>query len=293
LLALIFVFLTACSSDPSPNSPETSADSPTVSQSETTEREIEYVTSWGTDLLPDNFPAPPATMTMYSFSLDEHDETMYRKDAQVLTLTFTCKKPDFITFSNNLIQAGYKGGHHQVTDSDFNNGYLYGGWQDGKTAVILNGGVQLENHEFTYILEVSECYSLFPSGLDSLFPEFKGYSISPGKYSYKDIDGNYQFDDIPKDFSGKVWMLTHLTTDKNYYIGVTETEFTDYYEALLDAGFSGTIDYVNLDGANSVTLDVSKEDENGFLFVSMLYNISSQTLSAVYSNDYSYYNSLS
>lgn len=279
LTAFIFLFLSACSDNG--GTKQTPSDAPTAALT----TEVQYVTSWGTDLLPDNFPAPPATMSMYSHSLDEHEELFYPNGAQVLTLTFNCTKPDFTIFSNSLKEAGYKGGFAHVENGEYYYDGFYGGWQDGETIIIISGSVELNSLEYTYILEVSKCADYFPTGFDGLFPKFEGYAINSGTYTFKNSDGEYELDDMPKDFSGKTWMVTHSITDYNSFIGVSEAQFRAYCNKLSAAGFDGEISFSTIDGATAMMLDATKESDGKFLAISLLYNSSSGMLDVLYTND--------
>lgn len=280
LMALIMLFLTACSTQPT-ETPETASDSPAVPQTTA----VEYITSWGTDLVPDGFPAPPATMSMYSYSLSDHEPIFYPDGAEVLTLTFNCNKPDFITFSNALKEAGYKGGFAHINNGEYYGNGFIGGWQNGEKAIIINGTVELDSLNYTYMLEISDCYKNFPSGLKGIFPEFKGCTINSGTYNYKNSQGEYVIDDVPRDFSGKTWLLKYSAEDYNYFIAVTEEDFKAYCKAFSEMGFSGELAFSSLDGTNVITYDGTKETDGKFLAVSMLYNSSMQTLEILFTND--------
>lgn len=289
LLVAMLLFMSACTTA---DITETPTDAPSAqnitlpSQGATAQQTMPgEITDWSIPELPADFPAPPAGMSLYSHSITKGESVFYPKDVEVIEISFTCQKVNFIEFTNSLLEAGYKGGCVQIKEGKeyFREGYL-GGWQNGKTAVIIFNTIEIDKNLVTYYINVSECGRYFPSGLEGIIPRFDGYSIHTGAYTFLNSKDEFEYAELPKDLSRSLWNITHTSADYNAFLGVSTSEFNDYCNEIGKAGFTCETMNDNYDGANVIFFDAYKVINGKTYTVQLLYNSSASMLEAIYTN---------
>ncbi len=278
LLTASLIFLCSCSDTNDDITDNTS--SAEVTESTT---HPDAFSEWGTDLLPENFPAPPEGA--HSLSIETGKASTegqgYRSDW--VSLNFTCLEKYYLDFAAEFFKAGYNGRTKYLsTTGYFPEGYN-GSWQDGKTLVRLSKAVLNNDGEFEFRLDVMKCVDNFPSALEEYFPKFNGYSRNAGKYlGYNGIDSVVTEKFIGFDQS------EHWYWDfgfENAFVGVTAEEFENYIDLLIDEGFSGRVSDTTADDCTVTSADLFKEISSDEVYgCFMLYNRSLQTLDIVYTN---------
>ena len=104
MLAASLIFLCACGKSDD-NTPSESA----AETTESTTLHDKAFSEWGTDLLPENFPAPPkgAHSLTVQTGTPSADGNGYRSDW--VRLTFTCFDKDYLEFAAEFFKLGYSG----------------------------------------------------------------------------------------------------------------------------------------------------------------------------------------
>ncbi len=232
---------------------------------------------WDRSLLPDNFPSPPDSLSLCSTKVTYGDGDRHLDGVTVTTLTFNCTKPDFIKFSNDMTAIGYEGGFIHMTDNgSYYIGGFHGGWHDKNNLVTIGNCIELEEQEFTIVLEIIDISNTYVDGLDELFPLFTyGASINSGICAYYDYEtGDYEFNSAAADdLSEKGWVIMQTSNDFNSFYGVTDNELTEYCNELYSAGFSVSADIVEIDSCQHKTVYAEKADGDTTLIVSVVYNV--------------------
>lgn len=277
ILSLSTLFLCSCSGK-SNNENES-----TATQTQSTTKHASSFTEWGTDRLPDDFPAPPESAHSLSVSSGSasSEGTGYRSDWT--RLKFTCIEKDILLFSSALNQNGYTGkAKYLSSTSYFPNGYN-GNWQNGKTLVRINSCKLNDSGEFVVELDVLDCVDNFPTALTEYFPKFDGYSRNAGIYcGYNGID-----DVVSEKFNGNLNVGEHWYWDfgfENAFVGVTTDDFDNYIDKLVEAEFSGKMSDSTVDTCSVTSADLVKEVGDAVYGCFLLYNRSLQTLDIVYTN---------
>ena len=278
MLAASLIFLCSCG-----NSNNDVDDNP--SSAETTEATThpDAFSEWGTDLLPENFPAPPEGA--HSLSVETGTAATegpgYRSDW--VRLNFTCLEKDFLAFTTEFFKLGYEGkAKYLSVAAYFPDGYN-GSWQDGKTLVKINKATLNDNGEFEFQLDVMKCIDTFPTAVEEYFPKFEGYSRNAGYYyGYNGID-EFVTDKFVSLDQSEHWYWDFCY--ENAFVGVTLAQFEDYIDKLVEAEFAGELTDSTADSCSVTSADLFKEvspDEIYGCF--MIYNRSLQTLDVVYTN---------
>ena len=276
IISILLVFLCACSGQ------ETSLDNSTKETVALTEHPNSF-TEWGTDLLPEDFPAPIKGMHDLKVESGEASEDTYRTDW--LRLTFTCFEKDIYDFSNALASSGYVGGIKNIhaPTSYYYEGFN-GNWQNGKYIVRVNSTKILDSGEIEFVFDILECRKNFPEELETEFPRFDGYTIATGKY--------YLYDESKTNVisrkSGGVLSDNSWYWDFGYedaFIGVTMDEISAYENKLVEAGFGGDCSTTVVDGCTVISYDLYKMVGNKRYAVFVAYNQTLKTLDIVYTND--------
>lgn len=275
-IVLMFIMLCGCS-----DNGKTVSDEPTVPV-ETTQHPNAF-TEWGTDLLPEDFPAPVQGMHDLKVEFHEASEGTYRTDW--IRLTFTCFEKDIYTFSNAFNDCGYSGGIKNIyaPASYYFEGFN-GAWQNRKNIVRINTTKNLDSGEIEFTFDILECRESFLDGMEAIFPRFEGYAISTGEYYLYNTN---KTEVISTNFSGIIsdnsWYLDYGY--EHAFIGVTVDELSAYENKLVEAGFYGQSSTSVVDGCTVISYDLYKSVGDKKYAVFAAYNQTTQTLDIVYTND--------
>ena len=277
ILVSVFIFLLGSCSGKNGDSESTS-----VSESET--KTINYISDWGSAVVPDDFPAPPSKAHAFSVSNGKADEAGKGYRSDWTRLTFTCPEQEIYGFSNQLSQNGYIGGMRKMKNPTYYSEGFNGNWQNGKTFVRIVSSEDIGGGETKFVIDFFDCTDNFPDALTEYFPKFNGYTKSGGYYY-----GYTSSDNIETEtFSGSFHPV-HWNWDfgfENAFVGVSQSEFEDYVSTLADSGFSGQ--YINsvLDGCSVISVDMVKYVSNNESYGAfMLYNQILKTFDIVYTNN--------
>ncbi len=288
ILAFAVLFLCACSSQKPQN------DTPSESTTEffplysilattaplpTTEKVI--ISEWGTNLIPDKFPAPPeGTYAFKAEKCKKGDYNTHYASENFVRINFICPEQNFHYFTNGMRELGYLGSSKKIINGTFYiNGYR-GLWQDGKNIVLINSTSDKSDNDMSVIIDIVPCASEFPEPLTEIFPAFKGYSTGS---EYRGYDENQTV--VENEYTNGFpahWFWQHRFS--NSFVGVTLDEFEAYYTSLGEAGFSGVIRPSTVDGCDILSVDVTKVSGDETYAVLMLFNQTLKTLDIVYTN---------
>ncbi len=285
LLAFSTLFLYACSSknntdETTTNSAEQTSISTNVSDT-TKNDNVEYISEWGIDLLPADFPAPPSGA--YNFEYEHgHANNEYASDW--VRIQFTCPENEIYRFTNDFIKAGYIGGAKKIEApaSYFKPGFN-GYWQNGKNYIRVAASQYGENNELTLLIDIAECKDNFPMVLTSIFPKFNGYAKNSGLYNEYDENRNRLNNEFIGSLNAKSWSWDFGF--ENTFIGVTLEEVEAYVNDLVNAEFSGSSATSVTDGCTVVSYDLIKETGDNTYGVFIAYNQILKTMDIVYTND--------
>ncbi len=268
ILAASMLFLCACTGN------ETPGTSTTTSVPTTDAKEKTIITQWNTDLLPANFPAPPAGTYNFEIAEGNHltDESDYTSDW--VRIRFTCPQSNFFTFTNALVSNGYTGRTRTVNEIEniyYRNG-IHGYWRDETNIVKINSS-SVKDGELTVIMDIVPCKKGLPEKLLEFFPDFDGYCVGNGYYCGHDSSLEF-ITRTPGETLSPNWHWEFLCTGNagNAFIGVTEEEFDAYCDLLGEAKFSGPITSDNVDGFKVTMVDVLKDIDSTTYGAYMLYN---------------------
>lgn len=283
LLAFSTVFLYSCSKK-SESSETTTAEqtSATTTVSETAKNSnVEYISEWGIDLLPEDFPAPPSGA--YNFEY-EHSQSNDEYASERVRIQFTCPESEIYKFTNEFIKAGYIGGAKKIEEpaSYFKPGFN-GYWQNGKNYIRVAASQYGKNGELTLLIDIAECKDNFPSVLTSIFPKFNGYSKNSGIYNEYDENRNRLNNEFIGSLNAKSWSWDFGF--ENAFVGVSLEEVEAYVNELVNAEFAGASSTSVTDGCTVVTYDLIKEIGDMTYGVFIAYNQILKTMDIVYTND--------
>ncbi len=286
-LILIFtiLFLCGCKGKPSSDSEAvtTSSNPPAISETVTAPQTTAkvFISEWGSDLVPSDFPAPPeGTYGLYIEADTDKSDENYREGR--VFLSFVCAENKFYDFTNGLLENGYIGGVKNIVGGTYYSDGYKGYWQNGKNLVRIIYSSLSADKELTVILEILPCADYFPEALTEFFPKFNGYSFRGGVYCAHDASGEHFETEFQNGFAPK-WHWDFRF--KNGFIGVTLDEFEDYYKTLGYADFSGVVTQDIVDGCNIMMVDVTKVIDGTTYGVYMLFNQTIRTLDIVYTNE--------
>ncbi len=289
LLTVMLLMLCACSDNndeiksTSTASGQTESDNQTTTVSASKENNsVEYISEWGIDGLPENFPPPPEKAHDFDYEHFEADDS-YSSDW--ISIQFTCPQNEIYRFTNDIIKAGYTGGAKMIdAPSKYYKAGFNGAWQNGKNLICVSASRIEENGELTLVIDITECKDNFPSVLTNFFPKFNGFSANSGLFSEYDTDKNRLESEFTGAFGSNTW-----SWDFGYeraFIGVTEADVDAYEIELVNAGFSGSSATSITDGCTVVSYDLVKETSNGkYLGVFIAYNQILKTMDILYTND--------
>ena len=286
LLAFLTVFLCSCSDkNITTHDTTTSTEQPSEATAalSTTEKqsEIEYATEWGTDLLPTDFPPPPANTHGIEIKSGKANKE-YSSDW--VRIQFTCPENEIYRFTNALIKSGYIGGSKKITapsvyyPSGF-NGY----WQNGINYIRIAASQYDDNGQLTVLLDIAECRDNFPTVLTNMFPKFNGFTKNSGLYSEYDKNKNKTTNEFIGSLNASSW--TWDFGFENTFVGVTLEEVEAYVNELVNAEFSGASATSVTDGCTVVSYDLIKKVGNSYYGVFIAYNQILKTMDILYTND--------
>ncbi len=285
-ISISFLFLCACSNQNTNSETTTAAatTAQTTQQNITTEKAVEYAAKWGSDLLPENFPAPPEKTHDISVVSGKANKN-YLSDW--VRLEFTCPEHVLFAFSSEMEENGYIGGIKKISNGTYYTDGFKGYWQDGKHLVKISNTSVVEDNEVKFTIDILECRDNFPKELTEFFPKFNGFTKARGVYCGHDAEGNHETYDFDGTFASPSWHWDFRFTDG--FIGVEETEFEAYYNKLGEEGFSGVITTATIDGCATISVNVTKEIGGVVFAAFLLYNQNLKTLDIAYTNEPSIY----
>lgn len=282
ILALLMMFLCACSDN---GTTETTNESTTSVSAETTVttsvQDKNIISEWGIDLLPEDFPAPPNGAYNFEF---EHGEANNEYASDWVRIQFTCPESEIYRFTNDLIKSGYKGGTKKIDAPSvyFKEGFN-GYWQNGKNYIRVAASQYLENNEITLLVDIAECRDNFPTVLTSVFPKFNGYSKNSGLYNEYDENKNRLNNEFIGSLNAKSWSWDFGF--ENVFVGVSTEEVEAYVNELIEKEFSGSSATSITDGCTVISYDLVKEIGDKVYGVFIVYNEILKTMDIVYTNN--------
>ncbi len=274
-IAVLMIFLCACSKQ--------NDEKESTTATETTTEAVVQAKDWNTDLLPENFPAPPSGAHDISVSTGtgSNESDKYRSDW--VRLTFTSSQKGIMDFSLSLNKSGYKGKAKLFTNTTYYREGFSGNWQNGEKLIRISSSKQTEQNEYIINLDILDCTDNFPEALETIFPKFKGYTMSGGYfYAYNDFD-----DFVTNEFNGNFDATEHWYWDfglSHAFVGVEYEEYEAYLNALADAGFGGAYAESIADGCSVATADMFKETDGESYACFMIYNKTTKVFDIVYTN---------
>ena len=288
ILSFSILFLCACSDNGEKNSETTTATSEqttteTASSEGTSNPAVEYVSEWGSDLLPEDFPSPPGGT--YDVMI-EKGEANNSFSSDWVRMKFTCPENEIYRFTNDFIKAGYMGGAKKIEapTTYFKSGFN-GSWQNGKNLGRVTASEYSKEGMLTLIIDITECKDNFPAVLTSIFPKFNGFSKSSGIYSEYDANKNKTDNEFMGSLYANSW--TWEFGYENTFIGVTESELDEYVNELFKAEFAGVSSTSITDGCTVISYDLVKETGTEIYGVFIAYNQILKTMDILYTNDIS------
>ena len=296
LLSLLFIFLCGCEEEKPQNNNVSyvNLDDYTGIQRETKTNWFENETATGekttdsskvtADDLPEGFPEIPegtSNISIIRYS-KENSKAGYRSDW--IEVKFSAPEHSIIKFSQDLVSAGYKGGIKYIESEDgiyeyYGNGW-HGGWQNGKHIISVLKSEKEYDGSYAITLHISECGESFYPELASSFPEFKGQSLTSGKY-YEVLENGRT---VKHDFDGSFhekWQIIYAFEEA--FMGVSLSQFEAYLSQLSNAGFVGQTVYYRLDGCSTRIYDGINSEKG--LYVSIVYNENIQDMNVVFTNE--------
>ncbi len=276
-LVLSLLFLCACSKDKNADTTTTQAAQTTTLKEEKNDLP-EYVTGWGSDLLPADFPAPPAKTYDVSVKNIPAESKLAGICKDITRLIFTCPETEFYNFSNKLVAKGFYGGMKNIVDGTLYSDGFAGGWKNDEYIIVIIESRYEDNGDLKICLDVTENTSSFPEALKAYFPEFAFPARTGGTY----IGYNTE-DDQTNDFNGNfehMYWQWHFRFD-NAFTGVSMNDFNAYIDALEEAEFSGEMGSSTVDGCTVINADIVKDS----FAIILSYNQILRRLDIVYTNN--------
>ncbi len=280
ILALSILLLCACSGNTVPPAVTAPTTSSTASQKV-------FITEWNSDLLPDNFPAPPLNTYNFEIAQGNHETDVSDYSNDWVRIRFTCPKHNLHSFTNAFLTNGYKGGTRSVAEGlDYFRNGLHGYWQDGTNIVKVVASSESLDGEITVTIDIIPCSKGLPEALLEFFPDFDGVSSGNGIYCGHDASLEFISGEFQNSFAPN-WHWEFLCTGgtSNCFIGVTQEDFESYCNLLGAAKFSGPITSATVDGFSVTMVDVIKDIDGTTYGAYMLYNPSLMTLDFVFTNN--------
>lgn len=283
LLAFLLIFLCACSDKENADTETTTDHTNNITAVLTTAKSVtsEQISEWGSDLLPEDFPAPPNGTHDVIIEKNTPNEN-YSSDW--VSIQFTCPENEIYRFTNNILKAGYIGGAKKIeTPSTYYKAGFNGAWQNGKNLIRVAASQYNDKGEITVVIDITECKDNFPAVLTNIFPKLNAFSKNNGLYSEYDKDKNKLENKFTGSLNAKSW-----TWDFGFeraFIGVTEAEVEAYVDKLVNEEFAGKSAVNTIDGCTVISYDLIKETDTCIYGVFMAYNQILKTLDIVYTND--------
>lgn len=276
-LVLSLLFLFACKKQETEDTTTTQATQTTTLKEEKNALP-EYVTEWGSDLLPADFPAPPAKTYDVSVKSIPAENTLSGICKDITRLIFTCPETEFYKFSNKLVMQGFYGGMKNIVDGTLYSDGFAGGWKSEKYIIVIIESRYEDNGDLKICLDIAENTSSFPEALKAFFPEFAFPARTGGTYIGYNTEDD-QTNDFNGSFEHKYWQW-HFRFD-NAFTGVSMNDFNAYIDALEEAGFSGEMGSSTIDGCTVINADIVKDN----FAIILSYNQILRRLDIVYTNN--------
>lgn len=280
LLVLIMLLLSACSGNTADNGTDAGSNAATTLKYNT-------ITEWGTDLLPEKFPAPPKGTHDFSVVQGEGTKEAFAYTSDFVRITFICAENEFASFVNEMNTLGYKGGSKKIENGTYFADKYHGYWQDGEKLVIINKTTETDNGEIIFQIDIADCVDNFPEALDGLFLKFDGICKSIGSFCGHDGNGEQITDKFEGSLALPAWHWEFRFS--NAFIGVEQVEFEKYFYDIEKSGYKGVLMTDSVDGCNVMYGDLIKETAEGTYGIFMIYNHNFKTLDIAYTNDASIY----
>lgn len=285
MLAFLMLLLCACSDKGTDEETTTAAELTAESAVSTTvaasTENKNIITEWNSDLLPEDFPAPPNGTHDVIIESNQPNKSYA---SGYVSMQFTCPENEIYRFTNDFIKAGYTGGAKNIASpSTYYKAGFNGAWQNGKNYIRISASQYNENGELTVVVDITECADHFPLVLTNAFPKFNGFSKNSGLYTEYDENKNKIGNEFIGSLNAKSW--TWDFGYENAFIGVTEAEVDEYINKLIEAEFAGKTATGTTDGCTVVSYDLIKETETCVYGVFIVYNQILKTLDILYTND--------
>lgn len=284
-LALLIIFLSACSGN---TSPVNESEEPETTAALVTEV-VKYntITEWGTDLLPEKFPAPPKGTHDFSIARGEGTKATYAYTSDFVRITFICGELEISDFANELNNLGYIGGIKKIEDGTYYSNGFHGYWQDGEKTIVISDATETASGEYVFVIDIADCVDNFPEELEYYFPKFEGYCTSIGAFCGHDANGEQITDEFEGNFAMAEWHWEFRFS--NGFIGVEQVDFERYFYDIESAGCEATLATHTIDGCTVMSGDLIKRTTEGDYGVFMIYNVNLKTLDIAYTNTASIY----
>lgn len=243
------------------------------------------------ELLPAFFPdALPDALIAESTLCYKADDADNGYGVAFYRLNLAMYAPGISALNRMMRQNGWTGTANFFSREDDTTGVADSDWAEGfwkqkdYAAVITDTAVKKSNSTeyFAVTLDIVPRSAAFPTLLAADFPAFEGVCLYQNNV-YIRQGSNYVLTD-PGSLGGKSWRWEFSGT--NAFIGVTEKEAQAYLQALGKAGFITDADEQE-NSYGSYTVFTAEKNKNGrTYYAQFLYAAYSETLIAVYTNDY-------
>ena len=282
-LALLIIFLPACSGDT-----QTDTETNTNETNPVTEvLKYNTITEWGTDLLPEKFPAPPKGTHDFSVAIGEGTEAAFAYTSDFIRITFICGEQEIFKFADEMTELGYNGGFKKIENGTYYSDGFHGYWQDGEKTIVISDSTKTDSGEYIFKIDIADCVDNFPEELEHYFPKFEGYCISIGSFCGHDGNGEQITDKFEGNFGMPEWHWEFRFS--NGFIGVEQVDFERYFYDIESAGCEASLTTHTVDGCTVMSGDLIKRSTEGDYGVFMLYNLNLKTLDIAYTNTASIY----
>ena len=284
ILVFIMLFLCACSGNTSGSTP---SDAQTVADASVKTGSTPPITEWGTNLLPEKFPAPPEGTHDFSIKKGLAEKAAFAYSTDFYRITFICPEMGIYSFANELITLGYTGGIKKFTDASYYSDGYSGYWQNGEKYIRIAEATAIDDGEYIYVIDIADCVDNFSDELAKIFPKFNGYCMSIGSYCAHDGNGNQITTKFDGSFAAPSWHWEFRFA--NGFVGVEQVDFEKYFYSFENEGYQGILTADTVDGSSVISADLIFSAAEGDYGVFMVYNKDLKTLDIAYTNDASIY----
>lgn len=241
--------------------------------------------SWGSILLPEEFPAPPANAHNIKVTRGSASDDVTGYSSDWTRIIFTCPEYEFYIFANALKELGYIGGYQNFKNTTYYAEEFIGFWHNYKNIIKINHSEPntANKNETVFTLDIVECKDNFPKPLLEFFPRFHGYTVNQGKYCGHNKRNEEEASSYQNSFSSYYWHLEFRYS--NCFVGVLKKDAEEYFAKLENAGFTKKLQVLSIDGCDITAADFTK-NVNGFSYgVFTMYNQNLKTFDIAYTNN--------